>query len=210
MDYYERAAYLRSDRYTIIVEDGIILSIKAKTLTSAMVTLTPASQVYTGNARKVEAVTVRANSTQLMRDRDYEIDSSSVLSAVGSANQDTSYTVKIIGRKNYTGTVTKTWTITKKGAAPASTSSAAPSSTVQPTSTEQPSSSQPEQPSSSQPAEPSTGSGEAAENGHLESVNTGMTEEALRKLADNTRLADAEKALKSIVGEDCKGYEGSH
>ena len=28
-----------------------------------------------------------------------------------------------------------------------------------------------------------------------------MTEEALRKLADNTRLADAEKALKSIVGE---------
>lgn len=199
MDYYERAAYLRSDRYTIIVEDGIVLSIKAKTLTPAMVTLTPASQVYTGNARKVEAVTVRANSTQLMRDRDYEIDSSSVLSATGSASQDTSYTVKIIGRKNYTGTVTKTWTITKKGATPAPTSSATPSTTVQPTSAAQPSSTT--EPSSSQPAEPSTGSGEAAENGHLESVNTGMTEEALRKLADNTRLADAEKALKSIVGE---------
>lgn len=203
MDYYEIAASLRSDKYRLTVVDDVVLTINAKTLTPDMVTLTPTSQVYTGNARKVEAVTVRANSTKLVQDTDYIIDNSSVLSAIGSATQDTVYAVKIIGRKNYTGIVTKYWTITKTGGAPAPTSTAAPSSTVQPSSTAGPSStaqpSSTQEPSSAQP-EPASSS-EVTENGHLESVNTGMPEEALKKLADNTRLADAEKALKSIVGE---------
>ncbi len=196
MDYYERAASLRSDYYTIKIVHDVALTIKPKTLTSSMVTLTPTSQVYTGNSRKVEAVTVRANSTNLVQDTDYVIDNSSVLSAVGSATQDTTYSVYVIGRRNYTGTVTKNWTITKTGGAPAPASSVTPASTAQPASTEQPPSTEPEPSTSSEES-----TAEAAESGHLTSVNTGMPEEAVRKLADSTRLKDVENALVSVLGE---------
>ena len=210
MDRYEKAETLRSDKYTIKIMDGVALTIKAKTLTSSMISLTPSQFTYTGSARKLESVTVWNGSTRLEQDRDYIIESSSVLSATGSASQNTSYAVKITGRKNYTGTATKTWTILKSGATttvpsssvkPSSTaqptSTAQPSSTSAPTSTAQPTGSEPEVPSSS--SEGSTSG--TTDSAHLTSVNTGMAEEALRKLADSTRLKDAENALQSVVGE---------
>ena len=213
MDSYELAATLRSDKYKLKIVHDVCLTITPKTITSSMIWLSPQAFAYTGNVCKLNTVEVWQGSTRLRQDTDYIIENSSVLSATGSASQDTTYAVKITGRKNYTGTASGYWTIYKGGVTPppqpsstvAPASSSKPASTAQPSSTEEASSAiEPEsskEPASSESSEGTEGTGVGPEGGHLTSVNTGMPEDALRKLADSTHLKDEETALVAVVGE---------
>ena len=80
-------------------------SVTAKNISSTTITLNPTTYVYDGNA-KTPTVTVKDGSTTLTKDTHYTVSYSNNTN-VGTA------TVTITGKGNYTGSVNKTFTITK-------------------------------------------------------------------------------------------------
>ena len=87
-------------------------TISQYTLTSSTISLSSTSYSYNGSA-KTPTITVKANSKTLTKGTDYTV------SGTTSATNAGTYTVKITGKGNYTGTASKTFTISA-----ASTSSA--------------------------------------------------------------------------------------
>ena len=84
-------------------------NIKPKTLTAAMATLNTVSYTYNGKAKK-PAATVKNGTTVLKSGTDYTVD------YINNTKAGTAYAI-LTGKGNYSGTVTKTFTI-KKAANP--------------------------------------------------------------------------------------------
>ena len=83
-------------------------NITAKTLTDAMVTLSASSFTYNGSSQKPTAtISDKVNNKEILATTDYTLTNN------GGTNAGT-YNVTVVGKSNYTGTVTKSFTIGAK------------------------------------------------------------------------------------------------
>ena len=105
-EHWFRVEGLMSDD-TIVFSGSYYLTVSAAPLTGDMVTLVPASAVYSGAEQK-PAITVKQGDTALTEGTDYDV----TYSTTDFTNIGT-ITVTITGKGNYTGTVEKTYTIKK-------------------------------------------------------------------------------------------------
>lgn len=91
-------------------------TISAKSITSDMITLSSSSFVYNGN-KQTPGVTVTDGSTELTEKKDYTIGYQLVNGATVTDVEETrnvaTYNVVVTGKGNYTGSATKSFTITK-------------------------------------------------------------------------------------------------
>ncbi len=96
--------------YTKAADKTVALTVSPKNLTNSMIVLSLSEPEYTGNAQ-TQTVTVsdKVGSTELITADDYDISGDALTqSTVGT------YKVKVTGKKNYTGEITKTWKIKGK------------------------------------------------------------------------------------------------
>lgn len=224
----EKRNFLHSDYYTLTFADNVVLTIEKKTLKSTMIHISPTSFTYNGNLREIDCE-VYDGDTELYKDEDYTIEDNSVLSAKGSDTVDSTYHVYIKGKGNYQGTASKSWTIKKTSSGSGSGSgsgngsgdgSGSDSGTTNPTDNTEDSiddsedsadDSEDDEDDSEEDdedfeeedddSEDSSKSESSSKEDATESVDTGISRNALKQLADNTKLADSEGTLKNILGE---------
>ena len=105
-DHWFRVAGLMSDD-TLVFTGAAYITVSPAPLTRDMVTLAPASAVYSGAEQK-PAITVKQGKTTLTEGKDYDV----TFSTTDFTNAGT-VIITITGKGNYTGTVEKTYTINK-------------------------------------------------------------------------------------------------
>ena len=100
---------LSADNYNLsLIDNATKFNIVAKTLDSASLNLNAYSFIYDGKTKTVD-VTVKDADKVLVENEDFTVAESSVLSAVSVGK----YSVAVIGKGNYSFTLTKQWEITK-------------------------------------------------------------------------------------------------
>ena len=207
------------DKSASAQSDTATVTIKRRSISTSIIEISPDTFTYDGTKKRVEYYNLYNRSGDLDEDDDFEvIKDESTFVAVGSATEDRTYNIRFRGKGNYRGTATVTWTIkasssggsgggTGGGTGGGSGTPVQPS-TVTPATTVPASSPASTTPSSTAPS--STAPSSAASKDSLvdsfksalaKVIDSGIVDKVLEKLAESTKLADSEGALKSVVGE---------
>jgi len=194
-----------------VTSDTATVNIGRRRLSTSIIEISPSSFTYDGTTKRVEFYNLYNKYGDLDEDYDFEVESDSVFSAVGSATEDTTYKIIFRGKGNYKGTVTVPWTIKASstgGSGGGSVNPPQPSTVVPPSIT--PSTAPSITPSSVPSSAPSSVPSSTASNSSLvdswksaliKQIDSGIVDKVLKNLADSTKLADSEGALKSVLGE---------
>lgn len=199
-----------------VTSDTATVTIGRRRLSTSIIDISPSEFTYDGTTKRVGSYTLYNRDGELDEDFDFEVESESVFAAVGSPYEDTTYQIKFRGLGNYKGTATVSWTIK---ASSGGGSGGGPVNPPQPTTVIPPSPTPSIAPSSSVPSiapstapssTPSTAPSSAASKSSVvdswksaltKKIDAGIVDKVLKNLADNTKLADSEGALKSVLGE---------
>ncbi|MCR5608839.1 MAG: InlB B-repeat-containing protein [Lachnospiraceae bacterium] len=104
--YYIKANVSETANYNTAVSAPVSFTIAKKALTDAMLTLGTSAFVHDGNT-KTPSYTVTDGTKTLIAGTDYTVDSTSTTSASAYGT----YTIKVNGTGNYTGSASKAWNI---------------------------------------------------------------------------------------------------
>lgn len=196
-----------------VTSDTATVNIGRRRLSTSIIEISPSSFTYDGTTKRVEFYNLYNKYGDLDEDDDFEIiKEESVFAAVGSATEDTTYQIRFRGKGNYKGTVTVSWTIKASstgGSGGGSVNPPQPRTVVPPSIT--PSTAPSITPSSVPSSAPSSVPSSTASNSSLvdswksaltKQIDSGIVDKVLKNLADSTKLADSEGALKSVLGEN--------
>ena len=188
-----------------VISDTATVTIGRRRLSTSIIDISPSEFTYDGTTKRVVSYSLYNRDGELDEDDDFEIiKEESVFAAVGSATEDTTYQIRFRGKGNYKGTVTVSWTIK---ASSAGGSGGGPVNPPQPSIVVPPSIT----PSTAPSITPSSVPSSTASNSSLvdswksvltKQIDSGIVDKVLKNLADSTKLADSEGALKSVLGEN--------